>query len=80
MDKLDGLTSVVLRVCFFLGFALLILVVAEELLRYTGVTLLARSYSQETVLGVSVSFFIVAIALLLRQIRNELKGGSPATR
>ena len=80
MGKLDGLASMALRVCFFLGFGVLVFVVAEELVRFTGATMLSRTYSQETLLGVAVSLFIVAIALLLRQIRDELKGGTPASR
>ena len=81
MGKLDGLATIVRRVCFFLGFGLMVLVVTEELVRFTfGASLLARVYNPENLLGVSVSFFIVAIALLWWQIRDELKSGSPATR
>jgi hypothetical protein len=72
MQKLDGLVSIAVRISFVLGFALMILVGLEELVRFAGSTLLARTYSPETLLGLSVSLFVVAIALLLRQIREAM--------
>ncbi len=71
--NLDNLSSVVSRICFFGGFAFLVLVFAEELAIWFGGSLLAQAYTPETLLNIGAVLFIVVIALLLRQIREELK-------
>ncbi len=71
--NLGNLNSVVSRICFFGGSAFLVLVLLEELVRWFGSSLLARIYSQETLLNVGAVLFVVVIVLLLRQIRDELR-------
>ena len=71
--NLDNLSSVVSRICFFGGFAFLGLVLAEELALWFGSSFLAYAYTPETLLNICAVLFVVVIALLLRQIREELK-------
>ncbi len=71
--NLDNLNSIVSRICFFGGFAFLVLVLVEELALWSGSSLLAQAYTPETLLNVGAVLFVVVIALLLRQIREELK-------
>ncbi len=71
--NLDNLNSVVSRICFIGGFAFLVLVPLEELARWFGSSLLARTYTPGTLLNVGAVLFVVVIVLLLRQIRDELK-------
>ena len=71
--NLDKFSSVVSRICFFGGFAFLVLVLVEELALWFGSSLLANAYTPETLLNIGAVLFVVVIALLLRQIREELK-------
>ncbi len=71
--NLDNLNSVVSRSCFIGGFAFLVLVIVEELALSFGSSFLSRAYAPETLLNIGAVFFLVVIALLLRQIREELK-------
>ncbi len=71
--NLDNLNSVVSRICFIGGFAFLVLVIVEELALSFGSSFLSRAYAPETLLNIRAVFFLVVIALLLRQIREELK-------
>ena len=71
--NLDKLNSVVSRSCFFGGFAFLVLVLVEELALSFGSSFLAQAYTPETLLNIGAVLFVVVIALLLRQIREELK-------
>ncbi len=71
--NLDSLNSVVSRCCFSGGFAFLALVIVEEFALLFGDSFLSRAYTPETLLNIGAVFFLVVIALLLRQIREELK-------
>ncbi len=71
--NLDNLSSVVSRCCFSGGFAFLVLVIVEELALSFGSSFLSVAYTPETLLNIGAVFFLVVIALLLRQIREELK-------
>lgn len=70
--NLDNLSSVVCRGCFFAGFAFLVLVLAEELALSFGSSFLSKAYTTETLLNIGTVLFIVVIALLVRQIREEM--------
>ena len=70
---LDKLSSVVSRICFFGGFAFVVLVVVEELALWFGSSLFAQAYTPETLLYIGAVLFVIVIALLLRQIREGLK-------
>ncbi len=71
--NLDNLNSVVSRICFIGGFAFLVLVIVEELALSFGSSFLSGAYTPETLLNIGAVLFLVVIALLLRQIREELK-------
>ncbi len=71
--NLDNLNSVVSRCCFIGGFAFLVLVVVEELALSFESSLLSQTYKPETLLNIGAVLFVVVIALLLRQIREELR-------
>ncbi len=71
--NINNLNSFVSRICFFGGFAFLVLVPLEELARWFGSSLLARTYTPGTLLDVGAVLFVVVIVLLLRQIREEMK-------
>ena len=71
--NLDDLNSIVSRICFFGGFAFLVLALVEELAFWFGSSLLPQAYPPEKLLNIGGVLFVVVIALLLRQIREELK-------
>ena len=71
--NLDQLISAVSRSCFVGGFAFLVLVIIEELALSSGISILAKAYTPETLLTIGAVLFIVVITLILRQIREELK-------
>jgi protein-S-isoprenylcysteine O-methyltransferase Ste14 len=50
-----------------------VLVLVEELALWFGSSLLAQAYTPKTLLNIGAVLFVVVIALLLRQIREELK-------
>ncbi len=70
--NLENLNSVVSRCCFIGGFAFLVLVLAEELALSFGSSWLKQAYTPETLLNIGAVLFVIVIALLLRQIREEL--------
>jgi hypothetical protein len=71
--NIEQLNSVACRVGFFAGFVLLALAVLEELARMVDFTLVGQAYTTDTFLHVGGILFVVVIALLLRQVREELK-------
>ncbi len=59
---------------FFLGgFVLLVVMAIEELAFWLGHSLLGYAYSPQTFLEVATVLFVIGIAFLLRQIRDELR-------
>lgn len=72
--NLDKLNSIVSSVCFSGGFVFLVLVLVEELANWFESSLLGKAYTPETLLLVAAVLFLVVISLVLRQIREELKG------
>ena len=71
----DTLNSMVSRVFFFGGFGLLGLAILEGVVNLFGYTIM-RHYSAGRLLEFAAMLFILVIALLLRQVREELKKGS----
>ena len=72
---INKLNSMVTRVFFFVAFALLALAVLEKLLNVMGQTL-TRAFAPilpSTLLQWSMVLLGFVVALLLRQIREELK-------
>jgi len=72
--NIDNLNSVVSRFCFSGGFVFLVLVLVEELAKWFESSLLGGAYAPQTLLFVAAVLFVVVISLVLRQIREELKG------
>ncbi len=75
--NLDKLTSMVSRICFLGGFALLGVVFVEEILNFFGSSVLGNTYRPQSLLLLGTVLFIVVISLLLRQIRDGGKTSNP---
>jgi preprotein translocase subunit SecY len=76
---LDKLSSLMSRLCFFGAFVLLILAVIEKVANLSGYTIM-RSYAPERLLEVAVMLMVFVIALLLRQVREQLRGSGSVPR
>ena len=70
---IDKLSSMVLRVFFFGAFLALILAVIEKMLNLVGQTVPGIAAVPSMMLSWAVVLLTFVIALLLRQIREELK-------
>ena len=70
--QVDKLNSIVARVFFFGAFALMVLAVMERVANVFGYTIL-RAYTAGRLLEFAVVLLVFIIALLLRQVREELK-------
>jgi hypothetical protein len=77
--NIDRMSSLVSRVFFVTAFALLVLAVLERVLGLFGYTILGGSYTPGRVLEFAGILVLFAIALLARQIREVLRGGSGRT-
>ncbi len=75
--NLDKLTSMVNRICFLGGFALLGLVFVEEISNFFGSSVLGNTYRPQSLLLLGTVLFIVVISLLLRQIWDGVKTSNP---
>ena len=70
----ESLESVVLRILFSGSLLLVAIACLERVANFFGYTVLAEiRYPAGRMLEFAAAFLIVVIALLLRQIRNELK-------
>lgn len=76
MDS-EKLTSVVSRLLLAAGFVLLALAVAERVAYQLGYTILHGTLSGGRLLEIAVACITFVIALLLRQIREELRRQRP---
>ena len=72
MDS-DKLMSMVSRVFFFGAFVLLALAVFEALARLFAYTVLRGTYTSGRLLELAGILLIFVIAILLRQVRDELR-------
>ncbi len=73
--EIDKLNSLVLRVFFFGGFFFLVLASVEKALNLIGQSIPLLNALPSQVLQWAVVLLMFVIALLLRQIREELKKG-----
>jgi len=71
--KINTISSIVARVFFACALVLLLLSVWERLANAMGYTVIRESFSPSRLLEFSVILVIFIIALLLRQIREELR-------
>jgi hypothetical protein len=72
--NIDKVSSLVSRVFFVLALALLALAVLEKILGILGYTLLGGVYAPGRLLEFAGILVLFAIALLARQIREEIRG------
>ncbi len=72
--NLQRVTSLMLRVFFVAAFVLLVLAVAEKIANIQGYTLVSSGgYAPSRLLEFAVVSLVFVIAVLLREIREELK-------
>jgi len=69
----DQLTSLVCRLGFFGAFGFLSVALIELIVRFFGYTILQDTYRPGRMMELAAVFLIFVIALLLRQVRDELK-------
>jgi len=69
----DKLFSLVSRVFFFGAFALLLIAVIEVIANASSYTILGGSYTGGRLLEFAVILLVFVMAILLRQIRDELR-------
>ena len=69
----EAVGSIVSRVFFVGAFSLIVLAVAEQVANLFGYTLLRGTYSAGRLMELAATLLIVVIALLLRQVREELR-------
>jgi len=73
--NLEKLSSVFSRVFFFVSILLLGLAVLEKLVNVSGYTIV-RMYEPQRLLEIAATMMVFVIALLLRQIRESVRGGA----
>ena len=71
--SIDKLSSVISRIFFFSAFLLVALAVLDRLLNSFGYTILRGPYTPGRLLLYAGTFMIFVVALLLREVREELK-------
>jgi hypothetical protein len=72
---LQQTTSTVSRLFFAVSFLLLGLAVLEKMANLFGYTILRETYGPARLLEFAVILLVFVVALLLRQIREELRRG-----
>ncbi|MBE0567657.1 MAG: hypothetical protein IH621_17000 [Krumholzibacteria bacterium] len=73
--NLEKLSSVFSRVFFLVSILLLALAVLEKLVNVSGYTIV-RIYEPQRLLEIAATMMVFVIALLLRQIRESVRGGA----
>jgi hypothetical protein len=74
--QINKISSIIARVFFAGALLLLILAVWERLANAMGYTVVREHFTASRLIELAVIFVIFIIALLLRQIREELKHGT----
>ncbi len=75
MSNTDKLSSVISRFFFFAAFLLLTAAVLDRFLNLFGYTILQGAYTPGRMLQFAGILLVFVIALLLREIREQLKRG-----
>lgn len=68
-----NLNSLVSRIFFFISFLLIAIAIVDRFLNFYGYTILMGGYTAGRMLEFAGIMLTVVIALLLRQIREEIK-------
>ena len=71
--NIDKLSSAISRVFFFTAMLLVLLAVIDRLLNWFGYTVLPGPYTPGRLLQYAGAFMIFVVALLLREVREEIK-------
>jgi hypothetical protein len=71
--NLDPLNSLMSRLFFFGAFVLLLLAMMEKVVNWFGFTILRDTYRAGRLLEFATILLIFVIAILLRQMREELR-------
>ena len=74
--KINKISSIIARLFFAGAFVLLLLAVWERIANAMGYTVVRETYTASRLIELAVILVIFVIALLLRQIREELKHGT----
>lgn len=72
---MDKLNSIVSRIFFFVAFFLLLIAILERVVLQFGYTILQATYTPGRLMELSAILLIFVVAMLLRQVREELKKG-----
>lgn len=73
---MQKILSGTMRALFIIAFGMLAMAIAEALANAFGYTIMRGTYSAGRLLELASAFLIFVVALLLRQIRDQLKGSS----
>lgn len=73
---MEKILSGVMGALFIVAFGMLAIAIAEALANVVGYTIIRGSYTSGRLLELASTFLIFVVALLLRQIRDQLKGSS----
>ena len=73
MNFVDKLSSIAYRLFCFAASALLVLAVAERVANFFGYTILREAFAGMRLLEFAAVLLIFVVALILRQLRNELR-------
>ena len=74
--KINKISSILARLFFAGAFMLLLLAVWERIANANGYTVVRETFTASRMIEFAVILVIFVIALLLRQIREELKRGT----
>ncbi len=74
--KINKISSIIARLFFAGAMVLLLLAVWERIANTMGYTVVRETYTASRLIELAVILTIFVIALLLRQIREELKHGT----
>ena len=69
----DKCTSVLSRIFVFAAFALIAVAVIEKIANLSGYTVLHEAYTPGRLIELAAALTVIVTALLLRQIREELR-------
>jgi hypothetical protein len=75
--NLDRLGSLISHVFSMVAFLLLALSVVEWLANVFGYTILSQRYRPGRLMELAAIFTVFVVALLLRQVRQEIRKGRP---
>ncbi len=76
---MEKIMSIATRTLFGIAFGVLVIAVFEGLANALGYTIMRGTYTAGRLLELAAAVAIFVVALLLRQIRDQLRAGSGRT-